>query len=270
MEHQIPANFERPAGGPVCRPGGLSHRERERQRTIHLKLARADLRERAVLATGIASLDAALDGGLPRGLLTEIFGPPSSGKTTFGLQVAAGAQYAGLSAAWIDAEHAFNPARAAQLGVSLERLPVVRPETAEECLEMARQLAGSGGLDLLVIDSAAALAPALELEMGLGDGGPSLQSRVLASGLRKLAFAAAKTETTVLVFNQIRGRGEAADGQETSAGGPALKIYAAVRVALDAAEDGRVGFRIVKNKAASAFRRGQLLLESGGGFAESP
>jgi recombination protein RecA len=249
--------------------------ERERQRIIRQKLVdteqSASRRNRTVLSTGFAALDAALGvGGLPRGSIVEIFGPASSGKTTLALQFVARAMQAGAAAAWIDAEHVFDPPQAQQLGVPLERLPLARPDSAEQALEIARQLVSSAGLDLLVIDSAAALVPSLELETGLGESGPSLHSRVLGSGLRRLAAAAARSDALVLVLNQTRSGRPGSDSGEISAGGPPLKLYASVRISLDAARGGSVPFRILKNKAAGAFRTGTLRWENSGRFAESP
>jgi recombination protein RecA len=248
-------------------------KEEDRQRAIRLRLSRMESApaRRAALATGFAALDAALGtGGLPRGCLVELFGP-SCGKTTLALQVAAHLQKQGLTAAWIDSDHAFDPAYAVKLGVALERLPVVEPESAEEALEIARRLALSGAVDLLVVDSAAALVPSLELETGIGASGPGLHSRVLASGLRRLALAAARTGATAVFLNQTRGRPELSGGEaETSAGGPPLKLHAAVRIALGPAGERRVRFRVLKNKVAMAFAEGDLKWKAGLGFAESP
>ena len=200
----------------------------------------------------------------------ELFGP-SCGKTTLALQVAAHLQKQGSSVAWIDADHAFDPLYAVKLGVEIERLPVVEPESAEEALEIARRLALSGAVDLLVIDSAAALVPSLELETGVGASGPGLHSRVLASGLRRLAMAVTKAGASVLFLNQTRGRPEPSGGEaETSAGGPPLKLYAAVRIALGPAGERRVRFRVLKNKVAAPFVEGDLKRKQGLGFAESP
>lgn len=232
--------------------------ERDRQRAIQLKLVRAEEKRVQRILTGFEALDLALEGGLPRGRITEIFGGSGSGKTTFALLVAAHIQQGGLGAAWIDAENTFDASYAASLGVSLEGLPVVRADAAEEALEIARQLAASGGIDLLALDSAAALTPAVEFEIGLGEGGPGLQARVLASGFRRLAFAAAKTETAVLVLNQIRG-GACADGFETTAGGPAIKLHAALRVALEPLKSGfGARFRIIKSGLAVGVREGEI------------
>ncbi|MDR3701646.1 MAG: hypothetical protein P4L56_18505 [Candidatus Sulfopaludibacter sp.] len=236
--------------------------EEERQRAIRLKLARMQSHTPGAIATGFSSLDLALGvGGLPRGSIVELFGPSSSGKTTLALQIVAHAQQAGSPAAWIDADHTFDPAYAAQLSVNLEALPVGQPESAEEALEVTRQLAVSGAVDLVVVDSAAALVPRMELETSLGEGSAGMQSRVLASGLRRLA-AAARTGVVVLFLNQTRG-GE----NEVSAGGPGLKLYAAVRIFLEPAARG-VRFRTVKNKVSAPFSTGELQWASAVGFVK--
>jgi recombination protein RecA len=254
-------------------------KEQDRQRAIRLKLSqmdsaavrRAGYAPGRALCTGFAALDAAFGmGGLPRGCLVELFGP-SCGKTTLALQVAAHLQEQGATVAWIDSDHAFDPLYAVKLGVEIERLPVAEPESAEEALEIARRLAISGAVDLVVVDSAAALVPSLELETGIGTSGPGLHSRVLASGLRRLAMAVAKAGTSVLFLNQTRGRPEPSGGEaETTAGGPPLKLYAAVRIALSPAGERRVRFRVLKNKVAAAFVEGDLKWKPGLGFAESP
>jgi recombination protein RecA len=227
---------------------------------------------RNVLATGFSALDTALGlGGLSRGAIVELFGPPGCGKTTLALQIAAHVQEEGFAAAWIDAERSFDPAYSSALGVSLERLPVVKPESAEQALEIARQLAESGAVDLLIVDCAAALVPRLELAAHLGSAGLGLQGRVLGSGLRRLARAVATSGAVALFLNQVRARGDRAGSEaETTAGGPSLKLYAAARIALEAPGGGRVCFRVLKNKAAGAFAGGELRLGSGGGFAPAP
>jgi recombination protein RecA len=249
-------------------------KEEDRQRIIRQKLVRMEEsgnRPARTITTGFPSLDRALGGsGLSRGTIVEIFGPASSGKTTLALQIVSHAMAKGGSAAWIDAEHVFDPAQALRLGVPVERVPIARPDSAEQALEIARQLAGSGVLDLLVIDSAAALVPQLELETGLGENSPGLQSRVLASGLRRLAATAARAGTVILVLNQTRGRAGAPADDEVSAGGPPLKLYAAVRIVLDPAHGNRVRFRMLKNKGGAAFVEGKLRWEGGSKFAECP
>lgn len=248
--------------------------EEDRQRTIRLKLASFRVQPQgAVIPTGFRALDSTLGvGGLPRGRMVEIFGPASCGKTTLAVQISARAQRVGLTAAWIDAEHAFDPAWAASLGLDVERLPLVQPQSAEEALQIARTLVLSGAVDLLVVDSAAALVPGLECASGLGESGPGLQSRVLASGLRRLSTAIARTGTCVVFVNQLRTRmGHPGEESETSAGGPSLKLYAATRIALSrVAGKKRVRFRVLKNKAAAAFTAGELEWEAGAGFTETP
>jgi recombination protein RecA len=247
--------------------------EQERQRAIRLRLSRGEPHVHSVIATGFSSLDAALGiGGLPRGLTTELFGGSGSGKTTLALQITAHAQQAGLSAAWIDAEHSFDATYADTLGVAIDGLPLSQPESAEQAFEIARHLALSGAVDLVVIDSAAALVPAIELDTGLGDSGPGLHSRVLASGLRRLAYGIHRSQAAVLFLNQTRARNDPSDSQsETSAGGPPLKLYAAVRISLEAAGNTTsVRFRILKNKTGVAFAEGHLRRHGRFGFAKSP
>lgn len=247
-------------------------KEEDRQRTIRLKLARQEVEPRGVIPTGFASLDAALGvGGLPRGRIVEIYGPASSGKTTLALQIVARRQKTGATAGWIDADHTFDPAYAASLGVAIERMPIVQPDSAEQALEIANTLVVSGALDVVVIDSAAALVPRLELEIGLGESGNSLHSRVLASGLRRMAASAARAGTCAIFVNQIRTRkSSGGEDGETTAGGPPLKLFAAARIALSPVAGGRVRFRVVKNKAARAFGEGHLAWGRGPGFAETP
>jgi len=254
-------------------------KEQDRQRAIRLKLSQmesAPVRRAAclpgpALSTGFAELDAALGmGGLPRGCLVELFGS-SCGKTTLALQVVAHLQKQGSTVAWIDSDHAFDALYAVRLGVEIERLPVVEPESAEEALEAARRLAISGAVDLVVVDSAAALVPSLELETGIGASGPGLHSRVLGSGLRRLAMAVTRGGASVLFLNQTRGRPEPSGGEaETTAGGPPLKLYAAVRIALGPAGERRVRFRVLKNKVAAAFVEGDLKRNPDVGFTGSP
>jgi recombination protein RecA len=248
-------------------------KEEDRGRAIQIKVARMEIRQpRPPLSTGFASLDAALGGGgLPRGHLIEIFGPPDSGKTTLGLQIVARAQRDGLSAGWMDADRTFDPDYASELGVAIERLPLVQPDSAESAMTMLHHLTTSGALDLLVVDSAAALVPSLELEAGVGDHSPSLYARVLASGLRPLVRAAANADISILFLNQARVRLETSgEPMETSAGGPALKLYASIRVALSSEGSQRTSFRILKNKVAKSFSTGGLTRLPDHGFVESP
>jgi recombination protein RecA len=241
--------------------------EEQRQRAIRLRLARSEQRSRGALPTGFAALDTALDGGLPRCAVVELFGPSSSGKTTLALQMVARAQRNGATAAWIDAENAFDAPYAATLGVGVPEMPLARPESAEQALEIACKLANSAAVDLLIVDSAAALVPELELQSAIGDSGEGLHSRVLASGLRRLAHVLASTGTVALFLNQTRSRGSEEDA---SAGGPPLKLYASVRVSLDSQTGEYVRFRVLKNKAAEGLREGRLRRARSGEFVETP
>ena len=246
-------------------------KEPERRRAIARQLSRMDIpRAQRALPTGFPSLDAALGaGGFTRGVITEVFGPASSGKTALVLQVIAHGQSAGTTAAWIDAEHAFDAAFAAHLGVDVARLPVTSPESAEEALDMARRFAASGAVDLIAIDSAAALVPRLELETGLGISGAGIQSRVLGSELRRLAQVAARADAAIVLLNQTRFRPATPGEGETSSGGPSIKLHAAVRLALSASGR-RVRVRIVKNKLAAPYGEAHLEWRRDLGFVEAP
>jgi recombination protein RecA len=245
--------------------------ETERRRGIQRQLSQIDAgcggRSVEALPTGFAALDAALGiGGLARGVITEIFGPASCGKTALVLQAIAHQQRGGTTAAWIDAEHVFDLAFASHLGVDVTRLPVTAPDTAEEALEMARRLASSGAVDLIAIDSVAALVPRLELETGLAGSG--LQGRILGSELRKLAQTAARSDTAVVLLNQTRFRPGASGEPETSSGGVSIKLHADVRMALSA-QGRRVRVRVVKNNLAAAFSEAHLEWQRSGGFVEA-
>jgi recombination protein RecA len=247
--------------------------EDHRRRAIRAgmdRLDRAAPRVLRAIPTGFPALDQALGaGGFPRSAISEVFGPPSSGKTTLALQWVAHLQAGALAAAWIDADHTFDPTYAAALGVSLDGLPLACPESAEEALEMARSLALSGAVDAVIVDSAAALAP--QIELGAGVSGPGLQSRVIASGLKALARAMSRSDAALLFLNQTRSRMNPSQGEpETSAGGPSLKLYAALRLVLDPVHGRTVRFRTLKDKASAAFREGALRLGGGLGFANTP
>ena len=241
--------------------------EADRQRAILQRLARMQPSRLTGIPTGFPALDETIGaGGLPRGHIVEIFGPAGSGKTTLLLQTAANVQRTGNTAAWIDADHSFDQAWAAQLGVDTESMPLAQPSSAEQALEMARTLAASGAVDLLVVDSAAALVPKLEVALGL-DSPPGLHSRVMASGLRKLEQTLARSGACVVFINQARNR---EGGGETSAGGSPLKLHASVRIMLARAGGPRVLLRTLKNKAAEGVAGRELEWQKSGGFAESP
>ena len=242
-------------------------KEADRRHAILQRLARMEGELASVIPTRFSALDEALGGGLPRGRMVEIFGPSGCGKTTLAIQVIAHLQGDGTTAAWIDADHTFDPAYAAKLGVDVEHLPLAQPESAEQALDIARTLAGSGAVDLIVIDSAAALAPRLEVEAGIGESAPGLQTRVLGSELRKLSGVIRRAGASVLFLNQMRNR-PGGEG-ETSAGGPPLKLFAAVRVVMIPAGGSRIRLRVLKNKAAEGLTGREMEWRRGSGFVES-
>lgn len=223
----------------------------------------------AVIPTGSLSLDIATGiGGFPRGRVIEIFGPESSGKTTLALSAVAQAQAQGGTAAFIDAEHALDVTYAQKLGVKLEDLLVSQPDTGEQALEVAEVLVRSGAIDIIVIDSVAALVPRAEIEGEMGDSLPGLQARLMSQALRKLTAAISKSMTTVIFINQIRMKiGVMFGSPETTTGGTALKFYASMRLDIRRIENlkenqetigGRVRVKVVKNKVAPPFRQAEF------------
>src|SRR5690349_8015904 len=220
----------------------------------------------SVISTGSISIDTALGvGGVPRGRVIEVFGPESSGKTTLALQVIAEAQRNGGSAAFIDAEHALDPGYARKLGVDVDNLLVSQPDCGEQALEIAGALVSSGAIDVVVVDSVAALVPKAELEGEMGDSHMGLQARLMSQALRKLTAAIAQSECLVIFINQIREKiGVMFGSPETTTGGRALKFYASVRLDIrrigqlkDGEEviGGRTKVTVVKNKVAPPFRK---------------
>ena len=197
-----------------------------------MRLGSENIRQIPAISTGALSLDLAIGiGGIPRGRVVEIFGPESSGKTTLALHIAAEAQKAGGVAAFIDAEHALDPIYARALGVDIDELLVSQPDTGEQALEITDMLIQSGGVDIVVIDSVAALVPKAEIEGEMGDHHIGLQARLMSQALRKLTGSIGKSGTTVIFINQIREKiGVMWGSPETTSGGRALKFYASVRI----------------------------------------
>lgn len=246
--------------------------ESERRHAILRRLAGMEQGAPKVrfIPTGFAALDQALGGGLPRGRIVEFFGPSGSGKTTLALQAIARLQQSGGSAAFIDADHTFDAAYASGLGVAIERLPLAQPATAEQAMEIARTLAASGAVDLIVIDSAAALAPRLEVEAGIAGEIPRLQSRVLATELRKLGNVIRRAEVCALFLNQVRSRPDRSVGEaETSAGGPPLKLFSSVRIAMLPAGASLLRLRVLKNNVSESAGGRELEWRRGTGFVSS-
>jgi recombination protein RecA len=203
------------------------------------------------LSTGNPDIDTALGGGLPRGRIVELFGPEDCGKTALALRTVAAVQRAGGTAALIDADRTFDAARAAALGVSIEGVVVARPASAEEAMEMVGSLASSGALDLVIVDSAAALASEAELEASLEEADARWQSEALWRGLRRVSAAARRGDACILFVNQIRA-GKSPSSPPTSAGGSALKLYSSLRIEMCRAGMGRARLRAVRDKRGAA------------------